>query len=95
MTLGVLQKPPSQIEFLDLGDETEIVIVHEGFLDVGVRAAHEEGWDRLLRRLYPAPELAPASTNLSLTPMDPRIIFNHTVEYYLEDSKCLTWCMKW
>ncbi len=32
------------IEFLDLGDETEIVIVHEGFLDVGVRAAHEEGW---------------------------------------------------
>ena len=32
------------IEFIDLGDSTEIVIVHEGFLDVGVRAAHEEGW---------------------------------------------------
>ena len=39
------------IEFLDLGDETEIVIVHEGFLDLGVRRAHEEGWDGCLEAI--------------------------------------------
>ncbi len=39
------------IEFLDLGDETEIVIVHEGFLDLGVRAAHEEGWEGCLEAI--------------------------------------------
>ena len=32
------------IEFQGIGNETEVVIVHEGFLNVGVRAAHEEGW---------------------------------------------------
>ena len=41
------------IEFLDLGDETEIVIVHEGFLDLGVRAAHEEGWEGCLEAIIP------------------------------------------
>ena len=41
------------IEFLDLGDETEIVIVHEGFLDLGVRAAHEEGWEGCLEAILP------------------------------------------
>jgi len=36
------------VDFRDLGGETEIVIVHDGFLDRGVRAAHGEGWDACL-----------------------------------------------
>ena len=36
------------VDFRDLGDETEIVIVHDGFLDLGIRAAHAEGWDACL-----------------------------------------------
>ena len=41
------------VEFRDLGDETEIVIVHEGFLDRDVRAAHERGWDACLDAIIP------------------------------------------
>ena len=36
------------VEFLKMGDETEVVIVHDGFLDLDSRAAHEEGWDGCL-----------------------------------------------
>jgi uncharacterized protein YndB with AHSA1/START domain len=50
---GRSPKTTVSIEFLDLGDETEIVIVHEGFLDLGVRAAHEEGWGVCFDALIP------------------------------------------
>jgi len=41
------------IEFQGFGNETEVVIVHEGFLNVGVRAAHEEGWEGCFDALIP------------------------------------------
>lgn len=36
------------VEFRKMGNETEVVILHQGFLDLGVRAAHEGGWDGCL-----------------------------------------------
>lgn len=40
-----------RIEFLDHGDETEILFTHEGFADDASRARHEHGWNGIFDKL--------------------------------------------
>lgn len=39
------------VEFLDRGEETEVVLVHEGFPAVEARQGHQEGWSACLDHL--------------------------------------------
>ncbi len=39
------------VEFIARGNETELVLVHEGFADTGARDHHEQGWNGCLGRL--------------------------------------------
>lgn len=39
------------VEFLDLGEHTEIVLTHQGFLDDPTRELHREGWQACFANL--------------------------------------------
>lgn len=39
-------------EFLERGDETELLLTHEGFPDENMREEHESGWGECLDRLH-------------------------------------------
>jgi len=39
------------VDFLEDGDETEVVLVHTGIADAGSREQHEQGWNAVLGTL--------------------------------------------